>query len=108
MATESPQTGSARERMRAAQEQWTGRAQERLQHGYQSMTECVSNKPASSVLTMFGIGFGLGILVGFALGEPARPRSRWYDMRSAERLGRNVLDSIVSALPESISSRLPG
>jgi hypothetical protein len=108
MATESPRTGSARERMRATQQEWTGRAQEGLQHGYQSMTDCVAKNPASSVLTMFGVGFGLGVLIGYALSEPVRPRSRWYDMRSAERLGRSVLDSIVNALPDSISSRLPG
>jgi hypothetical protein len=79
-----------------------------MQESYQGLTECVSNNPASSVLTMFGVGFGLGVLIGYALAAPAPRPTRWYDLQTAERFGRQMLDSIAGALPSSISSRLPG
>ena len=64
--------------------------------------ETVQQFPFSSVLTAFGIGLGLGVVLGCALAEPQRP-SHWYDNLSAERFGRSMLDSLSNVLPEKFA-----
>lgn len=81
-------------------------AKVRMRQGYDSMTECVASNPASSMLVTFGLGFGVGVLIGYALSEPSAPPSRWYDLQTAEKVGRRVLDSLASTLPHSLSSRI--
>lgn len=80
-------------------------ARERMQQGYSQVTECVASNPASALLVSFGVGFGVGVLIGYALSEASPPPSRWYDLRTAENVGRRVLDSIAGVLPDSLSSR---
>jgi hypothetical protein len=69
--------------------------------------QTVQHWPFSSVATAFGVGLGLGVILGCALSEQSRPSpSHWYDQLSAERLGRNVLDSLSNVLPERLASRI--
>lgn len=71
------------------------------------MEETVQHWPFSSVTTAFGIGLGLGIVLGCALAEQSRPAPHhWYDQLSAERLGRSVLDSLSNILPDAIARRV--
>jgi hypothetical protein len=67
--------------------------------------ETVQQWPFSSVATAFGVGLGLGVILGCALAEQTRP-SHWYDNLSAERIGRNVLESLSSVLPDSVARRM--
>lgn len=66
----------------------------------------VEHWPFSSVATAFGVGLGLGVLLGCALAEQSRPAHHWYDQLSAERVGRNILDSLSSVLPDSLAKRM--
>lgn len=68
------------------------------------MTEAVEGSPASAVLIAFGAGIGLGLLAAMTLSQPAP--SRGFNRATAENLGRRILDSISSAIPDPISSRL--
>jgi hypothetical protein len=67
---------------------------------YDETTEAVARHPAQSVLIVFGVGFGLGLLLGHVLAEPP-PEER----STVARLGRSVLDAL-AALPQSISQRV--
>jgi hypothetical protein len=78
-----------------------------LRHGYTEMQECVSEYPMASTLSAFGIGLGIGLLIGMTLAGESRPRPRhWYDLGSAEDYGRRILDAVTSALPDSIAKRI--
>lgn len=73
-------------------------AYDSVQEAYGTATETLGNWPATSVLTAFGIGLGIGMLLGYALSEPA------HDERSSmARFGRNMLDSMSRYVPESVS-----
>lgn len=60
--------------------------------------------PATSVLIGFGAGLGVGVFLGYLLGESAR-QDRW-DGRTVAEVGRHVLDAAGRAVPESFASRL--
>jgi len=68
----------------------------------------VSDYPLSSVLVVFGLGLGVGVAVGSMLGGPVMPRPSLGQRTelAAETLGRQMLDAIASALPESLSKHI--
>jgi len=78
----------------------------------QRAEETVAEYPMSAVATAFGVGLGLGVLLAVAMTEQSRPSyspSRWYDSLSnlnAERLGRGMLDSLSSVLPDSVARHI--
>lgn len=76
------------------------RASDFLMDGCDAAESCVEKHPTAAVLTCFGIAFGIGLLIGHALGEPPRPRESY-----AARWRRKLQDSL-SALPESISQHM--
>lgn len=70
----------------------------------QQMTDRVVEQPLAVLLISLGVGFGLGMMLGRAF-RP-EPKTHWYDRKSAEQLGRRLLDSMAGMVPESISKRL--
>lgn len=78
---------------------------QRAAQGYQHMEDVVGHNPASAVMVCFGIGVGLGLLVGLALApehEVSRRKTSYTDM--AQRLGQQVLEAVTNVLPESLQS----
>ncbi|MBW3541178.1 MAG: hypothetical protein KY476_12995 [Planctomycetes bacterium] len=73
-----------------------GRCTERFEHR-------VEGHPVSSILTGFAAGLGLGLAIGWLLGEPPK-QSRWYGAETAERLGRKVLDAMSGIVPERLKT----
>lgn len=67
-----------------------------LRQGYDAAADVVANRPAISLLTAWTVGFGLGLLIGYALGE--RPRE---ERNAITRFGQNVLDAMSRCVPES-------
>ena len=65
----------------------------------------VSHYPLSSVLVVFGVGLGVGVALGSILGGPDTPRPSFGKRTelAAEKIGRQVLDSIAGVLPESLA-----
>lgn len=65
----------------------------------------VSHYPLSSVLIVFGIGLEVGVAVGSILGGPDTPLPSFGKRTelAAEKLGRQVLDSIAGVLPQSLA-----
>lgn len=66
------------------------------------LNESLEEHPFPAVLIAFGLGVGLGVAIGGALAEAMAPRQETL----TERLGRQVLDALGSALPEPLSKRL--
>lgn len=60
--------------------------------------DSIRENPMAATLTAFGLGVGLGAVVGVLLAEPPS-RSR---RQTAEVLGRRMLDSIAETLPDSV------
>ena len=78
-----------------------------LRHSYGEMQECISEYPLASTLSAFGIGMGIGLLIGMAVAGESSPKPRhWYNLDSAEEYGRRILDAVTSALPNSIAKRI--
>jgi len=80
----------------------TNRVAEHLRESYDAATECVANHPASSLLVVFGVGFGLGVLLGHALAEPPRE-----ERGSLAAFGRQMLEAMRTHMPDAIARRLP-
>ncbi|NQV26696.1 MAG: hypothetical protein HQ518_20270 [Rhodopirellula sp.] len=67
----------------------------------------VNNYPLSSVLVVFGVGLGLGVVLGSFLDKPKLSRLSFAGRteHAAEKLGRQILDAIAGTLPESFTKR---
>jgi len=65
-------------------------------------TEMVKEYPVSSVMVAFGIGIGVGVLLGQAL---AAPLASWVEPEPsmAQRVGRQVLEAVRGVMPASMS-----
>ena len=63
------------------------------------VTHPVETHPISTSLIVFGAGLGLGALIGSMLAESAAPKRH---VSQAETLGRSIMDSLSSALPDSL------
>lgn len=79
------------------------RVSEHMREGYDAATECITNYPASSMLVTFGVGFGVGMLIGHLLAEPPHE-----ERSSMARLGRSVLDAMHRYMPDSIARHVGG
>ena len=74
--------------------------------GCRKCEEYVRDNPGSSMAIGLVAGLGVGVAVGLLLGRPSPPPShRWFDRRSAERLGHQILESVGRVLPDSIMHR---
>ncbi|QDT54839.1 hypothetical protein Pan44_28770 [Caulifigura coniformis] len=62
----------------------------------------IQEHPLAMTLALFGVGLGLGVVVGSALAEPMGVRKQ----PTAENLGRKILDSIAEYLPASVQKQL--
>lgn len=83
-------------------------AREYVSRGYQQAEEMVARNPMSAVLVSFGIGLGVGVLIGSSMAMSQRSFGDLTTTEKAQRLGQQVLDMASRMLPETISSRLPG
>jgi hypothetical protein len=65
--------------------------------------ELVGEYPASSVLLVFGIGLGVGFVIGHALCESTS--SYWHQPTMSERWRQGMYDSLSNLVPETVSRR---
>lgn len=69
-------------------------------------TEMVKEYPVSSMLVIFGIGLGVGVMLSQALYEPVS-RTFYPEPTLMEKLGRQMYDALHSAMPEALARRMP-
>ncbi len=70
----------------------------------QQSKQMVGEYPISSMMVVFGLGIGLGVLLGQTLVGPVFQPERTM----SERLGTQIYDAIANAIPDSLMRRLPG
>jgi hypothetical protein len=87
--------------------QGTHHPSHRFSQGMLQPKEVVHDYPLTSAFVMFGIGLGVGVLVGQALCEPIS-RSWHGEPTMTEKLGRSVVEALHSVLPEDVSRRILG
>ncbi len=62
----------------------------------------IQRSPMIATLAVFGLGLGVGAIIGSLLADSAPPSRR----QQAEALGRRVLDSLSDVLPDSVRRHL--
>jgi len=67
--------------------------------------EVVEQYPISSMLLVFGIGLGVGIVISQTLCEPIA-RAWQPEPTMTEKLGRSMYEAMSSVLPESVLRRM--
>ena len=78
-------------------------ASDYVSEGAEQMQECIRDRPVSSVMVALVAGFGIGLLVGKAIGTPyQQPRSRRY-REMAEGFGSRLMDRIEALVPDAIA-----
>jgi hypothetical protein len=77
---------------------------QRASESYSAMQSYVEHNPLPAALMAFGLGFGLGAWLGAQLVPGALFREP--EPTFAERVGRQVLETLRDVLPESVLSRM--
>ncbi len=70
-------------------------------------TGVVKEYPVSSMLVVFGIGIGVGALLGSTLAAPIMSAIK-SEPSTAEKLGTQIYAALANTIPSSIMRRLPG
>jgi hypothetical protein len=78
-------------------------AQGRARRAYEVVEGQVAERPISAVAVAFGLGIGAGLGLGLML-SGSRPAPARSARRSAEQLGRSLLDALGRSLPESLTA----
>jgi hypothetical protein len=68
--------------------------------------EMVEDHEGQAALIALCLGFGVGLVIGYAIGGEGERSRRGTDRVAAEDLGRRILKRIDAMLPEAISRRL--
>lgn len=83
-------------------------ATKQVEQAYEQTQNLVRENPLAATLTVFSVGVGLGLLATSIL-MPPRRRS-WYDQYAqyapSEQSMRQIADSVMRMLPDSIRSRV--
>ena len=69
------------------------------------VNDFIARNPTSAVLTAFGVGLGLGVLLCQVV--PTGERRSWESQR-ASALGRHLWEALCRQLPESVAERVAG
>lgn len=77
------------------------RSAHRVRESYDASREMVEEHPLSTALTVFGLGFGLGLVIGVMLSEPEPTYANRWD-----RYGKQVVDAVYRAVPDAIAKRM--
>lgn len=76
-----------------------------VQEALEEPKRMVQEYPMSAMLVVFGVGLGVGFVIGQAA---CAPLAQWtqHEPSMREKLGHSVLEAIRSLLPESIGRSL--
>jgi len=74
-----------------------------IERGKAQIKEIVEDREGRTVLTALVAGLGLGLLVGSAL--RGSRSSKWSDRTAAEGIGRRLMESVDSYLPDALAER---
>jgi hypothetical protein len=81
-------------------------AQDYVAQGASEVQECIREHSVASIAFSLAAGFGVGFLIGRALGMPHHePRSSRYRI-AAEGVGHRLMDRIEAMLPNAMAEYL--
>lgn len=80
-----------------------GQASDYVTQGASQAQECIREHAGTSVAVSLVAGFGVGLLVGHALGASHREPRSWRDRVTAEGFGRRLMERIESIIPDALS-----
>jgi hypothetical protein len=66
----------------------------------ESSRDLIRERPVPSVMAAFGLGLGVGVAAALLIRGPS---AREREAGLTQRLGRQVLDAMASAVPDSIA-----
>jgi hypothetical protein len=80
-----------------------GQASDYMTQGAEQVQECIREHSGASVMISLVTGFGIGLLIGRAIGMPhEEPRSRRY-RTMAESFGTRLMDRIEDMIPDAVA-----
>jgi hypothetical protein len=80
-----------------------GQASDYVAESAEQVQECIREHSAASVMISLAAGFGIGLLIGRAIGTPYQePRSRRY-RATAEKFGARLMDRIEALIPDAVT-----
>jgi hypothetical protein len=77
-----------------------------LEDAYAKPRELVQEYPFSSTMLVFGIGLGVGMLIGHSMGESPTHRLE-HESSKLQGYGRHISDTIRGAVHDAISRYMP-
>jgi len=79
------------------------KAQDYVTESAEQVQECIREHSGASVMISLAAGFGIGLLIGRAIGTPHyEPRSRRY-RAMAEGFGTRLMDRIEAIIPDAVA-----
>ena len=75
-----------------------------VRHALEQPTEMVKEHPLSSMLLVFGVGLGVGVLLSQACAGPLMHMA-YPEPTTSEKIGRQVYDALSGVLPQSFAAR---
>jgi len=82
---------------------YAGQASDYWERGEHQMRELVRDREGTAILVAVATGFGLGLVVGAALGRSHREEQTWRNRINMEDFGRNLMDRIQGMIPDALS-----
>ncbi len=79
-----------------------GRRSNRSSRATPRATDWVEEYPFASVATLFGIGVGVGLIIGHSIAEAAG-RRMFHQNSLAERLSGQIMDVLKNSLPQAFT-----
>jgi hypothetical protein len=76
-----------------------------MEGAVQRPKQAVEEYPISSMLVVFGVGLGVGVVLSQALCAPLM-RAFEPEPSFTEKLGRSMYDAMASMMPESVTRRM--
>jgi len=82
------------------------RLQEYFSQGCNQFREMVDHNPMSSVMLSFGVGLGVGVLLGSLLVPEHQPTMSERTRMMADELGNRIYDALAKSLPDTVGKFL--
>jgi hypothetical protein len=101
MSPQSPQRGQ-----RLAANRRQGASAQRPSSYSTSPSELLDDYPVASTILAFGVGLGVGVLIGQTVASALSSRAEPSQFSRLESLGTQISDAVRNAIPEAISRHL--
>jgi len=98
-------TGYSREESRegGAMSSFAQQASQYYEQGEEQLRECMTGREGTAVFMALAGGFGVGLVIGAALGHSHQQERGWRERATAEGFGRRLMERIESMIPDALA-----